>query len=134
MYNINPNRPPCNELIRYRRPPPIPSTTPDPQRYPRHQAPGSPNHGIHTLISRTHATPGRNFQTHTCILSVIVHHSLTFGLARMRSISRSKSVPTYLNVANRVRSLSKKMESTLISISRWRLRFLPKKTFESYSP
>lgn len=51
---------------------------------------------------------------HTCIPSVIAHHSLIFGFARMSSISFSKSVPTYLNVAKRVRSLSKKIESSLI--------------------
>lgn len=33
----------------------------------------------------------------------------------MRSMSPSKSVPTYLNVANKVRSLSKKIESKVIN-------------------
>lgn len=41
----------------------------------------------------------------------MAHHSLTFGFALMRCISPSKSSPTYLNVAKRVLSLSKKIES-----------------------
>lgn len=69
--------------------------------------------GNETLLGSSSASViiNRRNRVRTCISSVIAHHSFTLGLARMRSISPSKSVPTYLNVAKRVRSLSKKMES-----------------------
>lgn len=53
---------------------------------------------------------------HTCIPSVIAHHSLTFGFSFIFFISPSQSLPAYLNVANSVRSLSKNIESGSISL------------------
>jgi hypothetical protein len=69
---------------------------------------GSPILRVNVLISVTVST---SRIARTCIPSVIAHHSLILGSEAILLISASMSVPVYLNVANSVRSLSKKIES-----------------------
>lgn len=90
-----------------KKPPPEASTNPAPPHCSLPLGPDSPRRTM-SVSEKGDDTNKRQ----TCIPSVIAHHSRTLGFSRIRRISPSKSLPTYLNVAKRVRSLSKKMESS----------------------
>jgi hypothetical protein len=72
----------------------------------------SPHHdGAPLLASKLLVAPSTGL---FCILSVISHHSWTFGFAAMRAMSAAQSVPMYLKLANRTELVgSKKIESKI---------------------
>lgn len=94
-------------VIPYKKPLPTPSTIPGLLHSQSHSESDSPTQ------NKSNQPPAsiQEEHKHTCIVSVIAHHSLTFGLSRIRFISPSKSSPIYLKLETSVRSLSKNIES-----------------------
>lgn len=94
-------------VIPYKKPLPTPSTIPGLLHSQLHPESDSPTQ------NKSNQPPAsiQEDHKHTCIVSVIAHHSLTFGFSRIRFISPAKSAPTYLKVEKSVRSLSKNIES-----------------------